>query len=552
MNNKILNNKYKILTQIGKGGMSTVYLAMDIKLNRQWAVKEIHKNTIEYQSQVDKNTTLREIGFLNQLNHPGLPRIVDVIETKDSIFVVMDYVEGETLKSIIKKKGSLSQEIVVKCGLQILDILKYLHSQNPPVIYRDLKPSNIMLTPQGRIKIIDFGIAREYKSEFEDTMILGTSGFAPPEQFTGKTDIRSDIYSFGVTIYQLLTGQNMKKDPVIRKITDIDSSLSTGLEAVILKCTRQNPDERYQNVNELQQAFINYKKLDVEYINAIKSRLKKFIVIAVTGCICLILGTSGLVANAVINSHNYNELLNKQEVSIENVEENIEKAISIKPREKEGYLKLIDEYTKTKFSEEEASKFLAVYNTYADKLSKRDKAEIDFEIGIKFIECFEGENDSSARNSLIYAKDFFISASESDDEEISAISKNYVKLASYQESYAISGNILKNNDGVNIKDLIKDYEEMLVNLKDFKGNETLKLYTYNLIFASLSNEKTNMIEQEISYDNIKPLLVNLLDVTSSIAENEKTSQMKKNLLDEIERFNKDYQSLKKEEMKNSN
>ena len=552
MNNKILNNKYKILTQIGKGGMSTVYLAMDIKLNRQWAVKEIHKNTIEYQSQVDKNTTLREIGFLNQLNHPGLPRIVDVIETKDSIFVVMDYVEGETLKSIIKKKGSLSQEIVVKCGLQILDILKYLHSQNPPVIYRDLKPSNIMLTPQGRIKIIDFGIAREYKSEFEDTMILGTSGFAPPEQFTGKTDIRSDIYSFGVTIYQLLTGQNMKKDPVIRKITDIDSSLSTGLEAVILKCTRQNPDERYQNVNELQQAFINYKKLDVEYINAIKSRLKKFIVIAVTGCICLILGTSGLVANAVINSHNYNELLNKQEVSIENVEENIEKAISIKPREKEGYLKLIDEYTKTKFSEEEASKFLAVYNTYADKLSKRDKAEIDFEIGIKFIECFEGENDSSARNSLIYAKDFFISASESDDEEISAISKNYVKLANYQESYAISGNILKNNDSVNIKDLIKDYEEMLVNLKDFKGNETLKLYTYNLIFASLSNEKTNMIEQEISYDNIKPLLVNLLDVTSSIAENEKTSQMKKNLLDEIERFNKDYQSLKKEEIKNSN
>ena len=552
MNNKILNNKYKILTQIGKGGMSTVYLAMDIKLNRQWAVKEIHKNTIEYQSQVDKNTTLREIGFLNQLNHPGLPRIVDVIETKDSIFVVMDYVEGETLKSIIKKKGSLSQEIVVKCGLQILDILKYLHSQNPPVIYRDLKPSNIMLTPQGRIKIIDFGIAREYKSEFEDTMILGTSGFAPPEQFTGKTDIRSDIYSFGVTIYQLLTGQNMKKDPVIRKITDIDSSLSTGLEAVILKCTRQNPDERYQNVNELQQAFINYKKLDVEYINAIKSRLKKFIVIAVTGCICLILGTSGLVANAVINSHNYNELLNKQEVSIENVEENIEKAISIKPREKEGYLKLIDEYTKTKFSEEEASKFLAVYNTYADKLSKRDKAEIDFEIGIKFIECFEGENDSSARNSLIYAKDFFISTSESDDEEISAISKNYVKLANYQESYAISGNILKNNDSVNIKDLIKDYEEMLVNLKDFKGNETLKLYTYNLIFASLSNEKTNMIEQEISYDNIKPLLVNLLDVTSSIAENEKTSQMKKNLLDEIERFNKDYQSLKKEEIKNSN
>ena len=547
MKERILNNKYKILTQIGKGGMSTVYLAMDLKLNRQWAVKEIHKDTIEYQSQVDKNTTLREIEFLNQLNHPGLPRIVDVIDTKESLFVVMDYVEGETLKKILQKKGTLSQEIVIKCGLQIIEILSYLHSQNPPVIYRDLKPSNIMLTPQGRIKIIDFGIAREYKNEFEDTTILGTTGFAPPEQFTGKTDTRSDIYSFGVTIYQLLTGQNMKRDPVIKKITDINSSLSTGLEAVILKCTRQNPEERYQSVEELKTAFRNYKKMDVDYLKMVHDKKKKFLTLLIAGGICFVIGFAGLISNAIINAHNYNELLNKQEVSIEKIEENIEKAISIKPSNKEGYLKLIDEYTKTKFDEDKASKFLAIYNTYADKLSKRDKAEIDFEIGMKFIECFEGNNDTSARNSLIYAKDFFISASESEDKEISSLSQNYVKLAKYQENYAVSSNILKNNDSIDIKEMVKDYENMIDLLKNYKGNETLKLYTYNMIFTSLSNEKTNMIVQNISYDTIKPLLVNLSNEVTNISENKGTTSLKKSLIKEIKSFEEEYQNVKKEE-----
>lgn len=547
MKERILNNKYKILTQIGKGGMSTVYLAMDLKLNRQWAVKEIHKDTIEYQSQVDKNTTLREIEFLNQLNHPGLPRIVDVIDTKESLFVVMDYVEGETLKKILQKKGTLSQEIVIKCGLQIIEILSYLHSQNPPVIYRDLKPSNIMLTPQGRIKIIDFGIAREYKNEFEDTTILGTTGFAPPEQFTGKTDTRSDIYSFGVTIYQLLTGQNMKRDPVIKKITDINSSLSTGLEAVILKCTRQNPEERYQSVEELKTAFRNYKKMDVDYLKMVHDKKKKFLTLLIAGEICFIIGFAGLISNAIINAHNYNELLNRQEVSIEKIEENIEKAISIKPSNKEGYLKLIDEYTKTKFDEDKASKFLAIYNTYADKLSKRDKAEIDFEIGMKFIECFEGNNDTSARNSLIYAKDFFISASESEDKEISSLSQNYVKLAKYQENYAVSSNILKNNDSIDIKEMVKDYENMIGLLKNYKGNENLKLYTYNMIFTSLSNEKTNMIVQNISYDTIKPLLVNLSNEVTNISENKGTISLKKSLIKEIKSFEEEYQNVKKEE-----
>lgn len=547
MKERILNNKYKILTQIGKGGMSTVYLAMDLKLNRQWAVKEIHKDTIEYQSQVDKNTTLREIEFLNQLNHPGLPRIVDVIDTKESLFVVMDYVEGETLKKILQKKGTLSQEIVIKCGLQIIEILSYLHSQNPPVIYRDLKPSNIMLTPQGRIKIIDFGIAREYKNEFEDTTILGTTGFAPPEQFTGKTDTRSDIYSFGATIYQLLTGQNMKRDPVIKKITDINSSLSTGLEAVILKCTRQNPEERYQSVEELKTAFRNYKKMDVDYLKMVHDKKKKFLTLLIAGGICFVIGFAGLISNAIINAHNYNELLNKQEVSIEKIEENIEKAISIKPSNKEGYLKLIDEYTKTKFDEDKASKFLAIYNTYADKLSKRDKAEIDFEIGMKFIECFEGNNDTSARNSLIYAKDFFISASESEDKEISFLSQNYVKLAKYQENYAVSSNILKNNDSINIKEMVKDYENMIDLLKNYKGNETLKLYTYNMIFTSLSNEKTNMIVQNISYDTIKPLLINLSNEVTNISENKGNTSLKKSLIKEIKSFEEEYQNVKKEE-----
>ena len=125
--------------------------------------------------------------MMKKLDYPSLPRIVDIIEKENVIYVVMDYIEGETLSSVLSKEGAQPQEVVIEWAKELCRVLDYLHTQNPPIIYRDMKPANIMLQPNGNIKLIDFGIAREYKEQnLADTVSLGTKGYAAPEQFGGK------------------------------------------------------------------------------------------------------------------------------------------------------------------------------------------------------------------------------------------------------------------------------------------------------------------------------------------------------------------------------
>lgn len=204
----VIEGKYEILKLIGTGGMSYVYLAMDKRLNKQWAVKEIKKTANGKNDEIIENSLLTEANLMKKLDHPALPRIVDIIDNGETIYVIMDYIEGESLDKILCEYGAQPQELVIDWAKQVCDALQYLHSQNPPIIYRDMKPSNIMLKPEGNIKIIDFGIAREYKEQsLADTKVLGTKGYASPEHYGNRqTDARSDIYTLGMTMHHLLTG----------------------------------------------------------------------------------------------------------------------------------------------------------------------------------------------------------------------------------------------------------------------------------------------------------------------------------------------------------
>ena len=173
----VIDGKYEILKEIGRGGMSVVYLAMDKRLNKQWAVKEIRKKGNGKNDEIVVNSLLAEANLMKRLDHPALPRIVDIIDNGITIYVVMDYIEGESLDKILKEYGAQPEELVTGWAMQLCDALSYLHSQNPPIIYRDMKPANVMLKPEGNIKIIDFGIAREYKEQnLADTTVLGTKG----------------------------------------------------------------------------------------------------------------------------------------------------------------------------------------------------------------------------------------------------------------------------------------------------------------------------------------------------------------------------------------
>ncbi len=222
-NGSVVDGKYKILNVIGRGGMSVVYLAMNERVNRQWAVKEIRKKDA-YHLYANK----REIEMMKKLNHPHLPGIVDVIENRDALLIVMDYIEGRSLQDLLDEYGAQPREKVLMWAKQLCDTLAYLHGRKPAIIYRDMKPSNVMLKPDGNVMLIDFGAAREYRAgEGKDTISLGTRGYAAPEQYDreGHSDARTDIYCLGVMLFQLFTGESPH---ALRPICSVDSSFSPG------------------------------------------------------------------------------------------------------------------------------------------------------------------------------------------------------------------------------------------------------------------------------------------------------------------------------------
>lgn len=258
INDELFNGRYRILKVLGEGGMSIVYLAENIKVGSLWAIKKINK------ASNSKFDLLVEPNILKKLSHSALPRIFDIIEDGKNIYIIEDYIEGISLNKKLLRCGKIAENIVAMWALQICDVLLYLHSFKPnPIIYRDMKPSNIILTEEGSVKLIDFGISREYKREsLLDTTYIGTRGYAAPEQYgLAQTDVRSDIYSLGVTLYHLLTGKSPKEPPFeIRPIREFDENLSKGMELIIEKCTKPDPKQRYQSTEELYDDLQNLNK----------------------------------------------------------------------------------------------------------------------------------------------------------------------------------------------------------------------------------------------------------------------------------------------------
>jgi len=254
-NGTVLNNRYRILKSLGEGAFGVVYMVEDmVNHNTRRAMKEFAKEAIP---KGKEELLLRETRFLAGLSHPGLPRVVDQFFLEQNYYMVMDYIEGDTLDSIfIMMDEPFTEEEILPWFFELSRIFDYLHSQDPPVIYRDLKPSNIIINSQNEAKLIDFGTARFFDPvKVKDTFIMGTPGFAAPEQYgSEQSDARSDIYALGATFYFLLTRRNMEtakfQFPAVRTI---NSKVSENMEEVLKKCLELDPKERYKDIKELQQ-----------------------------------------------------------------------------------------------------------------------------------------------------------------------------------------------------------------------------------------------------------------------------------------------------------
>ena len=404
----LIDGKYKILNEIGRGGMSTVYLAINEKANKPWAVKEVRKNGISNRELV-KQSLMVEINLLKKLKHKGLPSIVDIIDQQDNYLIVMDYIEGITLENIMQEDGVQPQEKVVDWAIQLCDVLQYLHTRKPAIIYRDMKPSNIMLRSDGSVVLIDFGTAREFKERHvEDTTCLGTQGYAAPEQFggMGQTDERTDIYSLGATMYRLVTGHNPSEPPYeMYPITHWNPRLSTGLEGIIAKCTSKDPKSRYQSVQEVRYALEHYRDLDLESIRRYRRNLR--ILLAAGGMTVMLFGASGVSYAAADHmqkdEYAYNLEAGRRSPNKQDSIAFYQKAIQTDCAGEEAYDQLLTLVTQDGVLDEQEEKVLLQLSISVDKYLERYKmqnpdgyAGLCYRIGSSYWYYYEHEEKRQA------------------------------------------------------------------------------------------------------------------------------------------------------------
>jgi outer membrane protein assembly factor BamB/tRNA A-37 threonylcarbamoyl transferase component Bud32 len=260
-----LQDRYEILKFLSKGGMGAVYLARDRrfpKVRKLVAVKEMI-NTVRdsVTSRISLETFEREANLLASLSHPSIPKVFDYFHHERQVYLVIEFIEGTDLESLLAEiEYPLPQDKVVNWAIQICDVLSHLHNHKPnPIIFRDMKPSNIMVRDDGRVMLIDFGIAKVFQVGKRGTMI-GTEGYSPPEQYRGMAEPRGDIYALGATMHHLLSRRDPRKEPPFtfheNPTRDFNPTVTPELEAVVSKALQYEIDDRYPSAEEMKEDLL--------------------------------------------------------------------------------------------------------------------------------------------------------------------------------------------------------------------------------------------------------------------------------------------------------
>lgn len=508
----VIDDKFKVLTEIGRGGMSVVYLAMDQRLNKQWAIKEILKKANTQDDEIAINSLMAEANLMKNLDHPVLPRIVDIIDNGKTIYVIMDYIEGRSLDKELKEKGPQSEEKVLSWAKQLCEGLSYLHSQKPPIVYRDMKPANVMLKPEGTVKIIDFGIAREYKDS-GDTKIMGTPGYAAPEQHRGKSNPRSDIFSLGMTMAHLLTGMGPDSYAPVRQW---NPELSEGIEAIIEKCVQMDETKRYQNCAELLYDLEHPDKITKEYKRKQKSKLRNFIISAAMSVVMLISGVACGFASSVVKSNNYEELISiGTSAELESKISNYRQAVELYPEDPRAYLLMLEAYEAEGvggFGSKENSVFQAVYGANSKYLdpTKVTTAELRYRIGLMYFNYYSQDNGklhsfgTRVEKALPYFRDNYNYASELEEpfEDQVLSDSYYLVLYFYDEYIRESSSSMETASKQDFLDLFSTIRDTMDALADEGTYNKLSLYNgvFNLLYDCRDQLKATNVEQELVLD----------------------------------------------------
>lgn len=546
----LVDGKYKILSEIGHGGMSVVYLAINERANKTWAVKEVRKDGQNNYNMV-RQGLITEIETLKSLDHPKLPSIIDVIDDADSFIIVMDYIEGRSLDRILEEEGPQPEEFVREWAIQLCEVLNYLHTRTPPIIYRDMKPSNVMLKPDGDVTIIDFGTAKKYEFEAGVTTGLGTAGYAAPEQYInsgyGRTDARTDIYAFGMTLYSVLTNKDPQKELITNKsVRAVDPSISEGLDTIILKCTQQEPDDRYQSCAELMFDLQNIDTLEKKYRTKAKIKVAAFFL---TLALSIGFAVGGFLSDRESKaraSDNYTELIKDAEITSDynKKAELYQQCIEIpnKAGEKEAYLGMISTYrdNDSVLSVDEAAELEGLISTNQQALTenKDNYVEICFELGKLYWYYYDYGNSSN--NQITRAKSavkWFQLVVDNADKDYAnmGMAQAYANIGAFYRD--ITTNITEASDKGKYKPV---YDNMLNLINSVAKNkaesEIVRLELIDTVRGAIQQYATNFKLDGVSKEELQKLydeVESALDGVDVPSESEDVRTQRKKKITEL-------------------
>lgn len=405
--------KYRLIRKIARGGTADVYLAEETGLGQKLAVKIISTKEPEV-----LRKSAEEGLFLAGLNHPAIPRVWDVVSHAGNLCIVMDYVEGTTLSAVMKK-GTYSAEDVMNWAHQICSVMMYLHGRNPPVIYGDLKPSNLILDENGFIRLIDFGVAcRE-----GERALLGTPRYAAPELHKGYSSVQSDIYAFGKVLEELLKAKGR----------------STGtIRRIIRKCTAPGSSARYASFQKV------LKDIEAEERKQARTVSKKQLIarLAFMAMVPVILAAGVFARNMCVRKEKekkYEQLLEAASygTDAQRIDACIA-AIELLSDEPEAYLKLLDTYEEIgRFGPDESDVFLALYGRAGGFSGRDDEVleKLNYKAGVMYMNFYDDEKSEGMAEKVTKAAPFFKRNHEIYEERTQTETDDEASVADYSELY---------------------------------------------------------------------------------------------------------------------
>ncbi len=465
---QIIGGKYKILRMIDRGGMSRIYLAEDMGMSKEWVVKEILKTINDRDNSLSVNSAISEVNIVKELDHPAIVRVVDILNDSQAVYIVEDYVRGRSLKEIVDSGEYIDEKMLIQWMMQLSEVLAYLHSRNPAVIYRDIKPENIIMTESGHIKVIDFGIARRYKpGQARDTQYLGTERFAAPEQYEeygAQTDARTDIYGLGRTFEYL---------------SDYCRATSSEFGEIIKTCTRNNPDERFQSAEQLRGQLNmlleqNQRKRKKNKISLLR------ILLTVLAAVCIFLAVSVIFLRMTGSKSQLDRISEVvEEIKIDGV-----------------------------FSEEEEENLLSIIKPNLSELKEQEGFEkLAFEVGKLYWYYYDYGSDNTI--GIVEAVPWF--ELSQDYSEMAAV---FMKIGEFYRD--INTSIRESEDTGMYRDCFTQLLKLSAGITDDTA-ELVRLEVYKLIIHSIETYARKFCTDDVKLEDIS-------DLYGRVAQNVKKMQ----------------------------